>query len=316
MSQTASYTTVPTASSNNAAPVPGHGGLSRTSVVALVAVPIGFFVVAIIACVIFCSNGRSARLFRRSATPLSDAEFDEWRRPDKNTLSYHSRGTTIYKSSGLRYDRESKEPKISTVRALRIDSVASLNEKQAPLTTPPPQTAQNHHSHSQIRQQRQQSYRSASSYAQSPHSSIKPLIRTTSVPSADIRDGHKSSLSLQDRPPTPFSPTFPPSRRESDTLWREEAPTSPREPRHRVHLSDASEYSEHDFPFGSPNSHYSAPFGYGPDAGSSPRRDSARRESWVHHSRRFSSLSGIAHPNAHDFRLLNELGEGRKTEYS
>lgn len=212
--------------------------------------------------------------FKRAATPLADAEFDKWRKPSKDPALYHSGGTTIYKSTGLRYDGlKSPAP---LLHAFRIPSptMSPITEKR-PTTPPHP-------------------LQSSPSLGKSPSASVRPLIRSTSIPSVTTKHSrHKSSVSIQDRPPTPYSPSTPPSTWDNETLWQSEAPSSPREKHHRVHLSDASE-----FDFG---------FGYGPP--DSPRREPVRRESWVHHSRRFSSLSTVAHPNYQSFKFDVESGK-------
>lgn len=281
-SSTTSATPSLSASTNNAAPVSQHHSIAQESLVAVVCVPVGLVVLGFIIFILFGFRGSKARLWllKRSATPLSDAEFDQWRSPGRDPLLSYSRGTTVYKTAGLRYDRETKLTG-PVVRAIRIDSPTKWNEKGGrPIT--PPDTAQ-----------------LLPASPTSPTASMKPLMRTVSVPSTAAHQSWKSSMSLQDRPPTPYSATSPPSARDNGEQWIQEAPTSPREPQHRVHLSDVSDCN--------------IDFSYGPESGS-PRRESARRESWVHHSRRFSSLSNIVHPNVQGFHMF-DLEEGKKMDY-
>lgn len=229
---------------------------------------------------------KSTPQFRRSATPLPDTEFDKWRKPSKNPALYHSGGETIYKSSGLRYDGlKSPAPLVHAFRVPSSTKLPTTTITERP-TTPPRSTKPVYKRPPPLLD------------SSSPHASVRPLLRSTTTSTVETqRSRHKSSVSIQDRPPTPYSPSSPPSTWDNDTLWHEETPTSPREKRHQVHLSDTSDFG--------------SDFGYGPP--DSPRREPLRRESWVHHSRRFSSLGSIAHPNYQNFDF--DIEAGKKLDY-
>ncbi|KAF2094552.1 hypothetical protein NA57DRAFT_80353 [Rhizodiscina lignyota] len=257
---------------HNDAPIPQHGtSASRRNLVIILAVVISVLVTATVVFIVLgCrKKNKRLRLFHRAVTPLSDAEFDLWRRPSKTPLVYKSSGTTVYKSSGTRFDADVKEPS-PVCQVVRIDSKTYAIPPR-PLT--PPQKPQS----------------SSPTATDSPTTSTRPLARTVSIATTTSR--HKSSMSLQDRPPTPYSPSTPPTGWDSETLFSEGIPQSPRQREHRVHVHYPSVSEVSDFDFG---------FGYGPP--DSPRRESTRRESWVHHSRRFSSF-GQGHPSFQGFNF-------------
>lgn len=262
--------------SQNGAPVPEHGmPMSRRNLIIILACVIGMIVITTVGFIVFSCRKKKHRLhlLKRAATPLSDAEFDLWRRPTKAPSVYKSGGTTVYKTTGTRlerYDPDLKSPS-PICQVVRVDSTMA-NHSPRPIT--PPQRTQF----------------PSSIVTNSPTTSTRPLIRSTSSAANTTHSRHKSSMSLQDRPPTPYSSSSPPIGWDGETLLSESVPQSPREKQHRVHYPSMSEAS--DFDFG---------FGYGPP--DSPRRDSTRRESWVHHSRRFSSLGGQVHPSVHAFNL-------------
>jgi hypothetical protein len=260
-------------SSQNAAPVPDSVmSMSRRNLIIILAVVIGLLIATTVSFIMYGCRKKTTRVrfLGRAVTPLSDSEFDQWRRPGKGPQAYKSAGTTVYKTTGIRYEADVKAPS-PICHVVRIDPKAQ-NMPQRPVS--PPVQAQ----------------ALLPSLMHSPSTSTRPLIRSMSTITTTSTPRHKSSMSLQDRPPTPYSPSTPPSGWDDELLFSE-VPQSPRQREHRVHVHYPSVSEASDFDFG---------FGYGPP--DSPRRESTRRESWVHHSRRFSSL-GQGHPSFQGFNL-------------
>lgn len=196
------------------------------------------------------------RLFKRAATPLSDAEFDKWRHSSK-APTYKSGGTTVYKSTGTRYETFDGDVKVPIpapiVSVVRLDTNMANMYQQPPRPATPPERR-----------------RLSNEAARSPATSTRPLMGTR-------HSRHKSSMSLQDRPPTPYSATSPPSAWDNESPFGDSnmVPQSPQQKEHRVHVHYPSISEASDFDFGF--------------HGGSPRRESARRESWVHHSHTHSA---------------------------
>lgn len=246
--------------------------VSHRNLIIIIAVVVGILVASIAGFVVYGCRKRSARLrtrlFKRAATPLSDAEFDKWRHSTK-APTYRSGGTTVYKSTGTRFETFNGDVKVPIpapiVSVVRLDT-NMYQQASRPITPPEPR-------------------RTSNEAFQSPTTSTRPLMS---------HSRHKSSVSLQDRPPTPHS-SSPRSAWDSESPFSDsamEVPQSPQQKEHRVHVHYPSISEASDFDFGF--------------QGSSPRRESARRESWVHHSHTHSrtlSHGSTQLPNFSNFHL-------------
>lgn len=146
------------------------------------------------------SGRRSLAATFRAVTPLSDSEFESWRRPSTNQRQWPEKYpiSTIDSRPLPRISRAPSQPK--TTKPVLIN----------PFDTPNPQ-------------------------------SMRPVVHTRRK---------SSTVSIQDRPPTPYSPASPKLRKSSESkedLWGAASPTHTKPAQARVYHPSTSESSTFDF---------------------------------------------------------------------
>ncbi|OJD38739.1 c2h2 transcription [Diplodia corticola] len=167
---------------------------------------------------------QGSSMISRAVTPLDDAEFESWRRPSKqlqwrekyNVLPEPPVPALTRMPSSSRRNRHSRQ----------ISRLSQLTEKELEDETP------------------MYSYRPKPSRTPEPGIAVHEHVR------------NKSSLSLQDRPPTPYSPT---SSKESPKFPTQPTHTRPKSVSQRtnhVHYPSMSEASDFDFGFQQNNNIY------------------------------------------------------------
>lgn len=173
----------------------------------------GCAVVLTIGIIVFVMRRRRAKgsIIARSVTPLDDAEFESWRRPSKQ-LQWRDRYNVLPEPPVPALTRmpTSSRQKRHTSRELR--------EKEFGASTVPTYT-----------------------YRPKPDDAADLSMRPEHV-------RNKSSLSLQDRPPTPYSPTST-SNKGSPRFPEPARPKSISSRSHHVHYPSMSEASDFDFGF-------------------------------------------------------------------
>lgn len=183
----------------------------------------------VVTIVLFCARRvrkmrlKRARVFRgRTVTPLDDAEFESWRRPstytqrpEKYTIRHSTSGT---KRPGIYTDMPSPPPPVAR-QPQRSSSSFEKDMEMEMYDNPRPMSSPSIHT-----------------------------ITSTRRPSTHLR--RKSSVSIKDRPPTPFSSAD--SEEGEDLVPWLQSPKqsqSPRSSRKHLHYRSTSEASDFDFGF-------------------------------------------------------------------
>lgn len=183
----------------------------------------GCAVLLIVGIVLFILRRRKktrGSIIARAVTPLDDAEFESWRRPSKQ-LQWREKYNVLPEPPAPALTRMPSSSRRNR-HSRQISQLSALTEKEYEGSVP--------------------SY----SYRPKPSRTPEPNIKPEHV-------RNKSSLSLQDRPPTPYSPT---SSKESQNFPTPTRPKSVSQRSNHVHYPSMSEASDFDFGFQQGNGRY------------------------------------------------------------
>ncbi|KAB2571964.1 hypothetical protein BFW01_g11976 [Lasiodiplodia theobromae] len=158
---------------------------------------------------------QGSSIISRAVTPLDDAEFESWRRPSKQ-LQWREKYNVLPEPPAPALTRMPTSSRRNR-HSRQLSRLSQLTEKELEDDTP--------------------------MYSYRPSRTPEPGMK------APEHVRNKSSLSLQDRPPTPYSPT---SSKESPKFPTQPTHTRPKSVSQRtnhVHYPSMSEASDFDFGF-------------------------------------------------------------------